>query len=1279
MDEELMNVTTEDEIEIPAPEIVETDVDIKPEEINIDTEELAETVEAEQTEEVYIDMSESMGWVGGDNTMHYSMAGRDEPNQHPIEAISGLRSELDEIERIKTVFSDKFNVANYYEWEDAAYDEHGYFVCLAPNTSKIKICSGPDVLGVSVSNAGFIGGQDQRAPRGNSYGLIVTSGLVDVRCELDVEVGDCVVSNVRGYAKKSGSNYGYKVLAKENKDGTDYAVILLGVQADKTNAIGEDLNALDKRVRVNEQNIVSAINVANQAYNKSSEAASSVSVSKEAIEEALKNILGFGEQLDEMEKVVISSNVVATQAQAIAQSAATWAKSARDEAVTKANDSWEKTNNLIDTLTPVLAWQDDETGISGADYLATKMDDGIATTYDVKVVDDKTEIAMNSIQRNGKELQSLMTVIDKYSVGEYSQANGLTLEQAQSILEIGMIYVPTSHKNLSAGTEYHKEEYTYTVGDEIKTYTRWFTPGYLYRWDKIPDPEIGVGWLTIGNNAETNKPEVAEREEDYSSTSVLPSVGPWVFFSHIEPLVSDTWEYGYWFTNGDQIVDASENVSAYEPYTLYKWEKPEGEDGYWFAVATLAGNSNNRATSMIRQTANEIEAKLSNAYGGVAGWEAEMAESYSTVGSLASWKNGEGDVGEAIIKQEAKDDGTSSIVISTLQMDSDGEIEASASLVLSAQKKEDNSGSFLAIDADNINFTASANYSVLAENIRMDADNIRFTATADYSVLAENITLRGDQINFTAGTIANRNLLLNSGTAVTNSSYLTNSYNLSEAPMEGETYTITVNGVLGEGKECFKAYNSSDDVPLTELKQVENTNLYRATFVWTNKNAEGKEVTPTSIRIYAREKTTVVDSTINWAKLEKGVVATVWTAAPEDQVSSDQTNSAMCWKMVPDKCVWWNNNTSESDPLMRLDSTGLYIKGEVNATTGAIGGWKLWNYTLECAPGTYTYGGEELAYGGFGLRTAASGINVKQDPLLAIGWNSGQHWVDSRFCVFADGSVRATRGTIGGNTIDDSGLHITNGNITLGTKFSVASDGVLVANGANITGTITAEGGFIGPVKITKTGLGIENYDGETFLTGSAVGSYQCYFDRGSLGGWGFSDYKIQGLYTYTGTGAVVNYTNNTAANGLYYTQFFPDKLVTKEKQVTVDAEQYIDWGSLTNLALNSDARLKNNIESFPDEYDIFFDMLKPKRYKYNDGLSNRYHTGYIAQEVVQSLEESGLSTLDFAAVMLRYPGTDIERWQLRRDEFVSLNTWQIQKLKARVAELENKIALLTE
>ena len=108
----------------------------------------------------------------------------------------------------------------------------------------------------------------------------------------------------------------------------------------------------------------------------------------------------------------------------------------------------------------------------------------------------------------------------------------------------------------------------------------------------------------------------------------------------------------------------------------------------------------------------------------------------------------------------------------------------------------------------------------------------------------------------------------------------------------------------------------------------------------------------------------------------------------------------------------------------------------------------------------------------------------------------------------------------------------------------------------------------------------------------------------------------------------------------------------------------------------SSDERIKNSIEELPNKYEQFFDKMQPTRYKYNDGTSNRYHTGFIAQQLVKSLEESGLTTQDFAGVMLYHPGEEDECWYLRRDEFVALNTWQIQKLKARVKQDEETIEL---
>ena len=93
-----------------------------------------------------------------------------------------------------------------------------------------------------------------------------------------------------------------------------------------------------------------------------------------------------------------------------------------------------------------------------------------------------------------------------------------------------------------------------------------------------------------------------------------------------------------------------------------------------------------------------------------------------------------------------------------------------------------------------------------------------------------------------------------------------------------------------------------------------------------------------------------------------------------------------------------------------------------------------------------------------------------------------------------------------------------------------------------------------------------------------------------------------------------------------------------------------------------------------PEKYSILFDELHPVIYRYNDGTSNRYHTGFIAQDVKHALDVAEIDTSDFAGYIDTENGL-----ALRYSEFISLNTWQIQKLKARVSELEDQIALLIE
>lgn len=108
---------------------------------------------------------------------------------------------------------------------------------------------------------------------------------------------------------------------------------------------------------------------------------------------------------------------------------------------------------------------------------------------------------------------------------------------------------------------------------------------------------------------------------------------------------------------------------------------------------------------------------------------------------------------------------------------------------------------------------------------------------------------------------------------------------------------------------------------------------------------------------------------------------------------------------------------------------------------------------------------------------------------------------------------------------------------------------------------------------------------------------------------------------------------------------------------------------------ISSDKNKKYNIQDQPETYSIIFDKLQPVVYQYNNGHSNRIHTGFIAQDVEEAVVSAGLTTQDFAAICydLDDNGNKIN-YGIRYEEIVSMNTYEIQKLKIRLAELEEKL-----
>ena len=94
---------------------------------------------------------------------------------------------------------------------------------------------------------------------------------------------------------------------------------------------------------------------------------------------------------------------------------------------------------------------------------------------------------------------------------------------------------------------------------------------------------------------------------------------------------------------------------------------------------------------------------------------------------------------------------------------------------------------------------------------------------------------------------------------------------------------------------------------------------------------------------------------------------------------------------------------------------------------------------------------------------------------------------------------------------------------------------------------------------------------------------------------------------------------------------------------------------------------------------DGLLDKLEPCTFRFRDGTSGRSHAGFIAQDVEEALEELGLTTADFAGLVKSPREDGGYDYFLRYNEFIPINTWEIQKLKARVAELEARLGSQTE
>lgn len=381
-----------------------------------------------------------------------------------------------------------------------------------------------------------------------------------------------------------------------------------------------------------------------------------------------------------------------------------------------------------------------------------------------------------------------------------------------------------------------------------------------------------------------------------------------------------------------------------------------------------------------------------------------------------------------------------------------------------------------------------------------------------------------------------------------------------------------------------------------------------------------------------------------------------------------------------------------------IDSDGnVYLRKNINIGLNADGGY---NFTVD-SDGNVNVAGtldaKILKFNGKSVLTSDNKVSAKYLELKGITITDNDGKVT--FQVDSNGNV-----TVQGNIIMGSGSSISWSNITgvpttvtnaydrANSAYNKASSALNTADNVSdqVSGWTYGSSTFIDGAKI-KTGTVIASQ-----LLGGAVGllnGTEKEVGKIKITGADTSDFAIE-LYSGGALRLRANYGSVYLWNGRYSTAINLSDLAYFDASVAPANDNSFSLGVLdrrwtqvyaTKGTINtSDRREKKDIEYNMDKYSDFFLDLKPTQYKFVHNNSNRYHIGFISQDIEESLNKHGLLSTDFAG-FVKSPVRDEKdasiindyKYGLRYSEFIALNTYMIQKLYIKINELETKITQL--
>ena len=439
--------------------------------------------------------------------------------------------------------------------------------------------------------------------------------------------------------------------------------------------------------------------------------------------------------------------------------------------------------------------------------------------------------------------------------------------------------------------------------------------------------------------------------------------------------------------------------------------------------------------------------------------------------------------------------------------------------------------------------------------------------------------------------------------------------------------------------------------------------------------------------------------------------------------SSGGTSSSFGWSLTSSGFYLYAN----SKTVMSVTSSGLSVSGSITATSGTIGGFTISSTKLYKTKTAYnnTTAGVYLGTDGIGLGagtfyvTSAGYLYATSGKIGGMSLNASQMYSDNFILGTVYDANDSTKsfttlsfGSVDGSTFTATTV-LTNSGCYM---YSLSSDyiycGVIRTTSIRAdAGISTNTGLYFGysggsvtyTAKLSWSGemlyLKVYNEDGvQTALTEakSFTVHYACIWGKDTT--WtatvakGASSTSLDTNAFWGIDYATFNYSSsNKSQHSLNFTVSGGSaaETITSRGHFVPWFDNTHDLGSAAykwrniygqaGVVNTSDRNEKFDILPMAEVYGTIFDSLIPVTFKYVDNSNERTHLGLVAQDVKDAILAAGLTTKEFAGYCEWKNDDDSVGCGLRYSEFVAINICEIQKLKARVKELEEKIKVTEE